>query len=908
MKRLTFVFLLLLIGIIFPICAAESSPPKPQTPRLIDIPGDGGTNVLLKWRHFETIPGIRYDVLRSEDGVKFEVITPLQMKTIAYEPQNAPENDVSELGYYILLRPQDGDLPIANVIKATDENRDSLVAAGAEKILRVELGVPPLNELTKIPNKFALGEFYRVIPDEEIAKRPEPITISKKLFDRLNIKIPSLSNVTIELTPKESELEFVHKGKRILEAGEDDMLLILKYGKQIASFVTANARYTVKYDNMQFLDRKSVNRDMEPDKHYVYKTRLYQKDIPISKIYMDSDTAGIKPQDEPPIVPDKINAIYDRKNGSVIIHLKNTSGLAPFYDNKYYTIFKTTSDDTSRSGGTEIYKISASTRAVILNNVDSTDLFYIIVEDESGQQSKTGLISSTPADLEAVPLPPNMRVLDYENDRGDKIALRWTPPTLAVGYAVEDVAKKMMQEKVSSKNIYYIPTESGGSLFVASDSAEILQGARKIIDLSYTVPGGKKVFKISYQMWTNLDDKALYGEFSLDGNVKIDKDNTGEMQFQNITAGKYKLVGHIITNSGGRLKNPEANVELEVDATHIHIVPIDVPPYVYYFYRGTDPKDISTFVFIGEVGADSREFIDRFKNTKTAEKTYYYIVQAVGPDGAVSQSDPLGPISGVSNWFNTSKLVIFFGVLVFVAVALFFIYHAKRGKKFYIRPIAGIVHIDEALGRATEMGKPIIYVGGLGWIDDIATLSSITILGRVARKAAEYQCKIFVPSYDPLVMIVSQETVRNAFMDAGRPDLYNEEDIYYIAAQQFAYAAAVAGLMIREKSAANFFMGRFYAESLILAETGASTGAIQVAGTDDMTQLPFFITACDYTLIGEELYAASAYLSTDPMQRGSLKAQDFLKAIEMILLVVGSLAATAGMWWFTNAFRALGGD
>ncbi|RKZ31355.1 hypothetical protein DRQ27_04005, partial [bacterium] len=155
-------------------------------------------------------------------------------------------------------------------------------------------------------------------------------------------------------------------------------------------------------------------------------------------------------------------------------------------------------------------------------------------------------------------------------------------------------------------------------------------------------------------------------------------------------------------------------------------------------------------------------------------------------------------------------------------------------------------------------------------------------------------------------MIVAQETVKNAFMDAGRPDLYREEDIFYIAAAQFAYAAAVSGLMIREKTAANFFMGRFFAESLILAETGASTGAIQVAGTDDMTQLPFFITACDYTLIGEELYAASAYLSKDPMQKGTIKAQDFLKAIEVVLLVLGIAAATGGMWWFTNIFRAIG--
>ena len=71
-----------------------------------------------------------------------------------------------------------------------------------------------------------------------------------------------------------------------------------------------------------------------------------------------------------------------------------------------------------------------------------------------------------------------------------------------------------------------------------------------------------------------------------------------------------------------------------------------------------------------------------------------------------------------------------------------------------------------------------------------------------------------------------------------------------------------------------FLRGLFYAESLILAETGNSVGAIQIAGTSEAAQLPFFVAACDYTLIGEELFAASAYLTGEPQQLGSLKGQD----------------------------------
>ena len=98
--------------------------------------------------------------------------------------------------------------------------------------------------------------------------------------------------------------------------------------------------------------------------------------------------------------------------------------------------------------------------------------------------------------------------------------------------------------------------------------------------------------------------------------------------------------------------------------------------------------------------------------------------------------------------------------------------------------------------------------------------------------------------------------------------------------------------MVRDRPAAHIMMGYFYAESLLLAETGATTGAIQIAGTDAFTQLPFFVTTCDYTLLGEELYAASAYLSREPKLLGSLKGQDVGKAIIIAVLIVGSFLST----------------
>mgnify|MGYP006877916343 CR=1 FL=1 len=154
-------------------------------------------------------------------------------------------------------------------------------------------------------------------------------------------------------------------------------------------------------------------------------------------------------------------------------------------------------------------------------------------------------------------------------------------------------------------------------------------------------------------------------------------------------------------------------------------------------------------------------------------------------------------------------------------------------------------------------------------------------------------------------MSVAQETIKSAYADAGRPDAYREEIVFFVTQNQFAYVSAVNGIMLRQLPATNIYMGKFFAESLILAETGALAGSIQISGTDEIAQIPFFVVACDYTLIGEELYAASAYLGREPILLGSLKAQDYAKAAVIIFAVLGAIAVNFGWPEFREVFRVV---
>ncbi len=278
---------------------------------------------------------------------------------------------------------------------------------------------------------------------------------------------------------------------------------------------------------------------------------------------------------------------------------------------------------------------------------------------------------------------------------------------------------------------------------------------------------------------------------------------------------------------------------------------------------------------------------------------YYYQVRT-SSETASSLSPASEPVIASAQWFNRDRtnMLIFLVVLSFAV--LYFIQRAKAGAKLYIRRIGGLDAVEEGIGRATEMGKPVLYVPGILEMDNIQTIASMVILGRVARRVAEYETRILVPSKMPVAYNMSQEVVKQAFNEAGRPDAYRPDDIPFITMDQFGYAAAVDGIMLREKAGTIFLLGGFYAEALILAETGHSVGAIQIAGTAQPAQLPFFIAACDYTLIGEELFAASAYLSEEPRLLGSLKGQDWGKIIAMGLIVVGIVLETLGYHQLTT--------
>jgi hypothetical protein len=178
-------------------------------------------------------------------------------------------------------------------------------------------------------------------------------------------------------------------------------------------------------------------------------------------------------------------------------------------------------------------------------------------------------------------------------------------------------------------------------------------------------------------------------------------------------------------------------------------------------------------------------------------------------------------------------------------------------------------------------------------------MAGLTVLDYVARIAARLDATLIAPMYSSggvETIPVATEIIRDAYMAEGVIEKFQPEEMIQFLPVQ----ASVMALADRERPAANIMIGYYWHESCIWAEAFGRVGAIQVGGTTNLYQIPFFAGACDYVLIGEEIYPVSAYLSEDPKLIATIAGQDTFKWISLILLLLGAILVTVGNHWLTD--------
>jgi hypothetical protein len=249
-------------------------------------------------------------------------------------------------------------------------------------------------------------------------------------------------------------------------------------------------------------------------------------------------------------------------------------------------------------------------------------------------------------------------------------------------------------------------------------------------------------------------------------------------------------------------------------------------------------------------------------------------------------------ISLVKNATVTLIILIFTSIMMFVVNQ-----RAKRGLVPKIRKIPALEAIEEAVGRAAEMGRPVYFpigaadVGGAYTGGHLTALSMIHYTGTIAAKMGTKQ---LVGTISSELIPMIDEVMRSAYAEGGSPELYSFEDIRWFPSQM-AYIAGTAGIYAREPAGAQIMIGSWMAEALAFCEIASRSGAFMIGGTDYRPYMPYLIATCDYALIGEEIFVASAYVTDDPQQKSTILTQDILKWIIISLTIIAAIIYTAGI-------------
>lgn len=238
-------------------------------------------------------------------------------------------------------------------------------------------------------------------------------------------------------------------------------------------------------------------------------------------------------------------------------------------------------------------------------------------------------------------------------------------------------------------------------------------------------------------------------------------------------------------------------------------------------------------------------------------------------------------------YYASLLLVAFFAILVLWAID-----RGKKGIKPNLRIADGIHGVDEGIGRATEMGRPVFFHAGISAGGTPETTAALSVLSYVVKKCIQQGASLFIGVCMASKLPYVQEVVRTSSIAAGHPEAEKNIRVEYLSDAQFGFASSYNGRMVRENAAANLFFGGMGADTLLYAETGARIGAFQVVGSVDTGNIHWGAIVCDYLILPEELYEAGAILSGDLVEQNIMVSYDILRVVAIVAFLVVGLVVT----------------
>ena len=220
-----------------------------------------------------------------------------------------------------------------------------------------------------------------------------------------------------------------------------------------------------------------------------------------------------------------------------------------------------------------------------------------------------------------------------------------------------------------------------------------------------------------------------------------------------------------------------------------------------------------------------------------------------------------------------------------------------------IRRIEALDRIDDMIGRATEMGGTVLIGTGSARLtssDALETMMGFAATRYIVEQTARLGTKVLVttgsPDHNPIV----EDTVSQAARIAGNPDYYRVgEQVRLIGGDFYSYITATLQLIDPQspenvKALLGFGGSGGYAASGPTVGMAANiAGVMSMGGTANIHQIHNYVACFDYAIIGDEIYALSAYLTKDKRQIGTIMGLDVAKMVLIALLFIGAAYAAA---------------
>jgi hypothetical protein len=241
------------------------------------------------------------------------------------------------------------------------------------------------------------------------------------------------------------------------------------------------------------------------------------------------------------------------------------------------------------------------------------------------------------------------------------------------------------------------------------------------------------------------------------------------------------------------------------------------------------------------------------------------------------------------------------GVAVILAAAgfitIFSLPRARKTRRAF-RPIPAMQKLRRAIGLSVEEGARIHVSIGKSSIfspTNASALVGLSTLERIAQLSSVSDRPPVATSGDGTLSILSQDTLRAAYRIANAPDQYDPERGRLAGATPFSYIAGAMPTIRSERVSANILLGNFGPEAALLNETAEKQNAFTLAGSDSLAAQAAFYASAQEPLIGEEVFAVPAYLQSGPAHQASLRAQDILRWVVILLMILSVVLAVAGV-------------